>query len=163
MDGGDRRAGAGRGGKPVSGAAVAAASAGGRQHRPAWLSYDEGGNWRPAGSLEGAGRVQACTLHIRPRRCRQLRLRLTGRGGCRIYSLSAVYEKGSDGHDPDHASRPQRQSPADGHGTVCVSVPDGSAAEPGLGQLETGGRTSSSGGGTAGGGGTERTTGAIRS
>ena len=63
----------------------------------AWLSYDEGGSWRPAGSLEGAGRVQACTLHIRPRRCRQLRLRLTGRGGCRIYSLSAVYEKGSDG------------------------------------------------------------------
>ena len=42
----------------------------------AWLSYDEGGSWRPAGSLEGAGRVQACTLHIRPRRCRQLRLRL---------------------------------------------------------------------------------------
>ena len=63
----------------------------------AWLSYDEGGSWQPAGSLEGAGRVQACTLHIRPRRCRQLRLRLTGRGGCRIYSLSAVYEKGSDG------------------------------------------------------------------
>lgn len=63
----------------------------------AWLSYDEGGSWQPTGSLEGAGRVQACTLHIRPRRCRQLRLRLTGRGGCRIYSLSAVYEKGSDG------------------------------------------------------------------
>ena len=63
----------------------------------AWLSYDEGGSWRPAGSLEGAGRVQARTLHIRPRRGRQLRLRLTGRGGCRIYILSAVYEKGSDG------------------------------------------------------------------
>lgn len=63
----------------------------------AWVSYDEGGSWQPAGSLCGAGRLRACTMHVRPRRCRQLRLRLTGQGGCRIYSLSAVYEKGSDG------------------------------------------------------------------
>lgn len=63
----------------------------------AWVSYDEGGNWQPAGSLCGVGRLRACTMHVRPRRCRQLRLRLTGQGGCRIYSLSAVYEKGSDG------------------------------------------------------------------
>ena len=27
---------------------------------------------------------------------RRLRLRLEGHGGCRIYSVSAVYEKGSD-------------------------------------------------------------------
>jgi len=63
----------------------------------AWVSYDEGGSWQPAGSLCGVGRLRACTMHVRPRRCRQLRLRLTGQGGCRIYSLSAVYEKGSDG------------------------------------------------------------------
>ena len=63
----------------------------------AWVSYDEGGSWQPAGSLCGVGRLRVCTMHVRPRRCRQLRLRLTGQGGCRIYSLSAVYEKGSDG------------------------------------------------------------------
>ena len=78
----------------------------------AWLSYDEGGSWQPAGSLEGAGRVQACTLHIRPRRCRQLRLRLTGRGGCRIYSLSAVYEKGSDGPWPSPRLPPPAAGPS---------------------------------------------------
>lgn len=63
----------------------------------AWVSYDEGGSWQPMGQLRGTGRLHACTMHLRPQRCRQLRLRLKGRGGCRLYSITAVYEKGSDG------------------------------------------------------------------
>ena len=41
-------------------------------------------------------RLRAGLLAVRPVRCPQLRLRLTGHGGCRIYSISAVYERGSD-------------------------------------------------------------------
>ena len=49
------------------------------------------------GGVTGSGRLRDCVLHVRPRRCRRLRLRLYGVGGCRVYSLTAVYEKGSDG------------------------------------------------------------------
>ena len=47
--------------------------------------------------MQAAGRMQDCLLHVRPRRAKQLRLRLTGEGGMVLYSVSAVYEKGSDG------------------------------------------------------------------
>jgi hypothetical protein len=60
------------------------------------VSYDEGKTWQRCGELRGTGLTEAHTLHIRPRRCPHLRLRLTGRGDCRLYSVSAVYEKGSD-------------------------------------------------------------------
>ena len=64
----------------------------------AFVSYNGGATWEKQGGLVGDGRtVRHAMLHIRPRRCRQLRLKLTGTGRCRLYSLSAVYEKGSDG------------------------------------------------------------------
>ena len=52
---------------------------------------------REQGGVTGSGRLRDCVLHVRPRRCRRLRLRIYGVGGCRVYSLTAVYEKGSDG------------------------------------------------------------------
>ena len=53
---------------------------------------------QPLGEVIGGdGQTRGYLLHLRPRRCRQLRLRLKGVGRCRVYSLSAVYEKGSDG------------------------------------------------------------------
>ena len=61
------------------------------------VSYDEGQTWQEQGGVTGSGRLRDCVLHVRPRRCRRLRLRLYGVGGCRVYSLTAVYEKGSDG------------------------------------------------------------------
>ena len=61
------------------------------------VSYDEGQTWQEQGGVTGSGRLRDCVLHVRPRRCRRLRLRLYGAGGCRVYSLTAVYEKGSDG------------------------------------------------------------------
>ncbi|MFR5386502.1 MAG: hypothetical protein ACLTGT_05645, partial [Oscillospiraceae bacterium] len=61
------------------------------------VSYDEGETWQEQGGVTGSGRLRDCVLHVRPRRCRRLRLRLYGVGGCRVYSLTAVYEKGSDG------------------------------------------------------------------
>ena len=63
----------------------------------AYLSYDEGRHWQYAGEMKGgAQRLRSGLLAVRPVRCPQLRLRLAGQGGCRIYSISAVYERGSD-------------------------------------------------------------------
>lgn len=63
----------------------------------AHISYDGGQHWHCVGSLSGDGtHPRAGLLSIRPVRCPQLRLRLSGRGNCRIYSISAVYERGSD-------------------------------------------------------------------
>ena len=63
----------------------------------AHVSYDEGRTWQYAGILRGGSRqVRAGLMTVRPVRCSQLRLRLSGHGDCRIYSISAVYEKGSD-------------------------------------------------------------------
>ena len=60
------------------------------------VSYDDGGTWHEQGGLTGRGGTGAVTLHLRPRRCAQLRLRLEGTGDCTLYAASAVYEKGSD-------------------------------------------------------------------
>ena len=85
----------------------AALTAGGalRNGKPARLTTfqsapaDDGGRcWETLGEvIGGGGQTRSYLLHLRPRRCRQLRLRLKGAGRCRVYSLSAVYEKGSDG------------------------------------------------------------------
>lgn len=61
------------------------------------LSYDGGRTWETQGAVYGQGSVQACLLHLRPRRAPHLRVRLQGMGPCTMYSISAVYEKGSDG------------------------------------------------------------------
>ena len=61
------------------------------------VSYDEGQTWQEQGGVTGSGWLRDCVLHVRPRRCRRLRLRIYGVGGCRVYSLTTVYEKGSDG------------------------------------------------------------------
>ena len=58
-------------------------------------SYDGGRTWYPQGDPIAGGRRSV--LHVRPRRSRGLRLRLSGKGPCTVYSVSAVYEKGSDG------------------------------------------------------------------
>ena len=69
-----------------------------RARLEALVSYDGGRRWEKLGEIIGGdGQTRGCLLHLRPRRCRQLRLRLKGTGRCRVYSLSAVYEKGSDG------------------------------------------------------------------
>lgn len=63
----------------------------------AYVYYDGGSSWEKAGSVTGDGRTGGYVMQVRPRRCGHLRLKLAGSGGCRLYSASAVYEKGSDG------------------------------------------------------------------
>ncbi len=60
------------------------------------LSYDGGLTWEPGGTVEGRDRLHAVTLHLRPRRCAHLRLRLWGTGEMTLRAVHAVYEKGSD-------------------------------------------------------------------
>ncbi|MEA4964871.1 MAG: hypothetical protein VB055_03470 [Oscillospiraceae bacterium] len=59
------------------------------------LQYDGDGIWHAAGRVESLG-LRSFTLPILPRRCDHLRLRITGSGSFRLYSLSRLLEKGSD-------------------------------------------------------------------
>ena len=61
------------------------------------ISHDGGVTWEQQGYVDGqAGRILPHLLHVRPKRCPGFRLRLSGSGDMRLYSVSAVYEKGSD-------------------------------------------------------------------
>jgi len=61
------------------------------------VSYDGGLTWQAQGTITGTGATDRALLHVRPHRCESLRLKLSGTGDVKVYSLSAVYEKGSDG------------------------------------------------------------------
>ncbi len=63
----------------------------------AFLSCDGGRTWRKQGTVRGQEGPCGCLLHLRPQRAGQVRLRLCGKGKCTLYSVSAIYEKGSDG------------------------------------------------------------------
>lgn len=60
-----------------------------------YIEYDSSGLWKYVGEfmLPHTGTV---TIPVRPRRCDHLRLRLTGRGDVRIYSIARVLTRGSD-------------------------------------------------------------------
>ncbi len=62
----------------------------------AYISYDNGKTWEQQGTVIGTGDMRGSLLHLRPRRCDHLRWKLQGEGDCTVYSVSAVYEKGSD-------------------------------------------------------------------
>ena len=59
------------------------------------IEYDSNGEWLPCGSITGH-RLRSALLPIRPRRCDHFRVRATGFGRMTIYSISKIYEKGSD-------------------------------------------------------------------
>lgn len=60
-----------------------------------WVRYDEEARWRRLASLQGRP-LGSVTLPAPVRRCDHLRLRLTGRGEMRLYSLTKTMEQGSD-------------------------------------------------------------------
>lgn len=60
-----------------------------------WVRYDEEDQWRRLASLQGRP-LGSVTLPAPVRRCDHLRLRLTGRGEMRLYSLTKTMEQGSD-------------------------------------------------------------------
>ena len=61
-----------------------------------WLMFDSDGEWRQVNGALGEGVKRSYYLPIIPRRGDHYRLKLTGIGGCRIYSLVREYYSGSE-------------------------------------------------------------------
>lgn len=61
----------------------------------AYIEYDSSGHFEYAGSVTGKT-LDSFSLPIRPRRCDHLRIRFTGSGGVKIYSITKTIEEGSD-------------------------------------------------------------------
>lgn len=61
-----------------------------------YIQYDSDGLWHFCGHMDGVG-TQTFMLPVRPRRCDHFRFRIEGRGDIRVYSMSKIYEVGSDG------------------------------------------------------------------
>ncbi len=57
--------------------------------------YDSDGVWETLAMIFSRQR-KSFVVPMRPRRCGHLRLRLLGRGGAKVYAVTAVLEKGSD-------------------------------------------------------------------
>lgn len=61
-----------------------------------WLQFDTDGEWRKVSSALGEGTKRSYYLPIVPRRTDHYRLKLTGTGMCRVYSLVREYYIGSE-------------------------------------------------------------------
>lgn len=61
-----------------------------------YLKFDSTGDWIQAGQAMPAGVKRSYVLPIIPRRCDHYRMKITGTGGCRIYSIAREYYTGSD-------------------------------------------------------------------
>ena len=59
------------------------------------LQYDSNGIWEHKGHLSGT-RLRSFTLPIIPRRCDHMRIKISGKGGCKIFSITKIIEQGSD-------------------------------------------------------------------
>lgn len=59
------------------------------------IQFDSDGEWRPVKTLEARVK-RSWYLPIVPRRCDHFRIRLEGRGGCRVYSLTREVYAGSE-------------------------------------------------------------------
>ena len=59
------------------------------------IEYDSSGRWEKQGEIISES-LRTVTIPVRPRRCDHLRLRVEGRGNCRIYSIARVLAIGSD-------------------------------------------------------------------
>ena len=61
-----------------------------------WLQFDSDGQWHKVRQTLGEGKKRSCYLPIVPRRADHYRLKLTGTGGCRIFSLTREFYVGSE-------------------------------------------------------------------
>ena len=60
-----------------------------------YIQYDSDGSWIKAGQIQGRG-TGSFSLPLRPRRCDHFRLKITGSGQFRLYSIVKIIESGSD-------------------------------------------------------------------
>lgn len=59
------------------------------------IEYDSDGAWHHEGHMVGTG-TRTFMIPVRPRRCDHFRIRIEGRGDVRVYSISKIFEVGSD-------------------------------------------------------------------
>ena len=62
----------------------------------AWIQFDSDGRWIRFGDQMGPAVKKSYVLPIVPRRCDHFRIKITGRGQCRIWSLSQHIRGGSE-------------------------------------------------------------------
>lgn len=60
------------------------------------IQYDGDGIWHPLQRFMGENPKRSYVIPLIPRRCDHYRIRLEGRGGCKIYSMAREYYVGSD-------------------------------------------------------------------
>ena len=60
-----------------------------------FFEYDSSGRWERAGKVRFSG-TDTVTIPVRPRRCDHMRMKLSGEGDVRIYSIARILEVGSD-------------------------------------------------------------------
>lgn len=61
-----------------------------------YIQYDSDGTWQNKGSVNGTGNMNTFVIPIIPRRCDHLKIKLTGTGDCKVFSLAKILEMGSD-------------------------------------------------------------------
>lgn len=61
-----------------------------------YIEYDSEGSWIEQGTWTGGDIVRTINIPVVPRRCDHLRLRLSGVGDVKIYSIARYFEGGSD-------------------------------------------------------------------
>lgn len=60
-----------------------------------YIEYDSSGKWEHQGHIKGTG-TTTFMLPVRPRRCDHFRIKLSGTGTVRLYSISKLFEGGTD-------------------------------------------------------------------
>ncbi len=60
------------------------------------IQYDQDGTWHDMGEIRGQN-TKTFLLPVIPRRCDHLQVRISGKGRCRIYSISRILEVSTDG------------------------------------------------------------------
>lgn len=61
-----------------------------------WIEYDSSGHWEHQGQIRGKNR-RTFMLPVRPKRCDHMRVKLTGQGMFKLYSIARIMEVGADG------------------------------------------------------------------
>lgn len=60
-----------------------------------WMQYDSSGVWEKKCTLYGSSK-NSFTVPIIPKRCDHMKIKLSGAGDCKVYSISKVIEQGSE-------------------------------------------------------------------
>lgn len=60
-----------------------------------YLQYNSSGEWEHKFNMSGNG-TRTFTVPVTPKRCDHFRYKITGKGGCKIHSITKTLEEGSD-------------------------------------------------------------------